>query len=197
MTRSPQSVHVLSPLFSWRGMIAKSKLPPSAKLVAFTLSLHMNEAGGSCFPSVETLAAETSMARRTVFYAIKQLRVEGWLICHRRFSEVGQQRTNVYEAVIPMGVQEMQGGVQEMHQGGATVAPKDVIEDVKGNRKTAVNNFARTNVLPRDPAKAILTKIRNGVIADERFLEDEIRGFKIDERIADNLRLELAGTLSS
>jgi len=38
-----------SPLFTWRSAIAESHLPPTTKLVAVMLSLHMNERGGSCF----------------------------------------------------------------------------------------------------------------------------------------------------
>lgn len=50
----------------------------------------------------------------------------------------------------------------------------------------------RSNVLPKDPVKAIRTKIANGVITDHLFLEAEIRGFKVSEVAADQLREELA-----
>ena len=88
----------LSPLFTWRSAIADSGLPPTQRLVALSLSLHMNERGGSCFPSVATLVDETGLCERTVQGCRRALERKGWL----RVSEGGGRgKTNIYEAVIP------------------------------------------------------------------------------------------------
>ena len=48
----------LSALFTWRSAICESGLPPTARHVALTLSLHMNERGGSAFPGATLLATD-------------------------------------------------------------------------------------------------------------------------------------------
>lgn len=89
----------LSPLFTWRGAIADSALPASAKLLALTLTLHMSERGDSCFPNRETLMRETSLSRATVRRQIQLLEDEGWLVV-----VVGSGRTSSrYQAVVPEG----------------------------------------------------------------------------------------------
>jgi len=67
------------PLFSWRSAICESDLAPTTRHVALTLSLHMNERGGSCFPSQGTLASETGLAVKTVAEHLKILNGSGWL----------------------------------------------------------------------------------------------------------------------
>jgi hypothetical protein len=66
-------------LFTWRSAICESELPPTSRHVALTLSLHMNERGGSCFPSQATLATETGLAVKTVSDHLKILNSSGWL----------------------------------------------------------------------------------------------------------------------
>src|SRR2546423_1648665 len=50
----------LQPLFGWRSQLVEpdSGLTATERHVALTLALHMNERGGSCFPSIRTLARE-------------------------------------------------------------------------------------------------------------------------------------------
>ena len=93
------SGRTLPPLSSWRGRIIKSALPPVAKHVALTLSMHMNEVGSSCFPSLDTLADETSLSRRSVQRAIGELERWGWLAVSRP-SKQGRGVSNRYTAVI-------------------------------------------------------------------------------------------------
>lgn len=85
------------PLFTWRGAVCDSNLPPTCRHVLLTVSLHMNERGGSCFPSVGKIAAETGLNRATVIRQLQHARDNGWLL-------VGQSRgraSNTYTAVIP------------------------------------------------------------------------------------------------
>lgn len=91
----------LKPLFTWRSAIADSDLEPKSRHVALTISLHMNERGGSCFPSLETLAGETGLNKRQVSDGIKDLETSGYLKVTRGG---GRGKPNRYEAIIPMRI---------------------------------------------------------------------------------------------
>jgi hypothetical protein len=97
----PPSKGRLSPLFSWRGSICDSDLTPTQRHVALTLSLHMNERGGSCFPSIETLQHETGLSYDGTRRALRVLSDRGWLI--RQMTHRGGDRgTRVeYVATVP------------------------------------------------------------------------------------------------
>lgn len=57
--------------FTWRGLVMKSRLSASTKLVLHTLHGHMNDAGESCYPSIATLCEETSLSNRAVILHLK------------------------------------------------------------------------------------------------------------------------------
>lgn len=63
----------------WRRTVLASDLPPAAKVVAMVLHEHMTwnkdaaDAGGSCFPGLDTIATEAGFARRTVTRALDEL----------------------------------------------------------------------------------------------------------------------------
>jgi DNA-binding transcriptional MocR family regulator len=58
-------------------MILASELRYSARLVALVLSMHMDRNGGSCFPSLTTLARESGLGRSTVVRALAQIEEAG------------------------------------------------------------------------------------------------------------------------
>ena len=86
----------LSPLFTWRSAICDSDLQPTTRHVALVLSLHMNERGGSCFPSQPTLAKETGLTDRAVREHLLILNAKGWI---ERKKQPG--RVDMYEATTP------------------------------------------------------------------------------------------------
>jgi hypothetical protein len=92
----------MSALFTWRSAVSspESGLTPTEHQVALTLSLHMNELGESCFPSIDPTLHEETCGRSaaTIRDAINQLVELGWL--HRQ-ARVGRGRSNEYEALIP------------------------------------------------------------------------------------------------
>jgi hypothetical protein len=114
------------PLFTWRSAIVDSALSPQRRLVALVLSLHMNELGGSCFPSYATLARETGLSRRTVIRSVQDLVSGGWLGLELGNSE----RSNRYTAIWPGGgvtdALVVGGVVSEKSRGGVTVTPEGV-----------------------------------------------------------------------
>lgn len=74
----------ISPLFTWRSTICDSGLPPTTRLVLLTLSLHMNERGGSCFPGTRLLADETGLARKTVMEHLRIAADAGYLAVEKQ-----------------------------------------------------------------------------------------------------------------
>lgn len=99
----------LSPLFTWRSAIADSDLRPTLRHVALTLSLHMNERGGSAYPSVGTLGRETGLSESTVRTSLRELEGGGWLDAD--VTAGGKGRTNRYRASIP--THRLPGGIEE------------------------------------------------------------------------------------
>jgi hypothetical protein len=90
-----------SRLFSWRSVIVGSTLLPSVRHVALTLSLLMNDQGGSCRPSLVTVARETGLHKETVTRAIQDLEASGFLAVDRGG---GRGRSTHYTATFPKRV---------------------------------------------------------------------------------------------
>lgn len=87
----------VKPLFTWRSAVCESGLPPTCRHVLLTLALHMNERGGSCWPSMETVASETGLNRATVIRQVRLASETGWLLVTQSKGKV----SNRYEAAIP------------------------------------------------------------------------------------------------
>jgi hypothetical protein len=86
-------------LFAWRAAIIESDLPADTKHVGLTLSMHMDERGGSCFPSLNKQARETSRGKRQVRDHLGRLEEDGFLLIHR--GKRGRGNPNHYQAVLP------------------------------------------------------------------------------------------------
>lgn len=101
--------------------LPRGALTSTERLVALVLSIHMNAAGGSCWPSAKKVARESGLSERAVRASLSRIPDAGWLIATER---VG--RTTMYQATIPRGVQLVQGslgeGVQVLQGGPAAVA---------------------------------------------------------------------------
>jgi hypothetical protein len=65
--------------FTWRTAILESSLPATTRHVLLTLSCHMNDAGESCFPSIERLSRETGLSTRSVSTHLGKAREAGWI----------------------------------------------------------------------------------------------------------------------
>lgn len=53
-------------VWSWRQAVQRSSLPSTTKLVLLNLSVYMNDAGDSCFPTVRQQALDTGLSERAV-----------------------------------------------------------------------------------------------------------------------------------
>ncbi len=147
----------LSPLFTWRSAVAESSLKPTLRHVALTLSLHMNERGGSAFPSLQTLANESGLHRATVCRALAELEALGWL---SRTPGGGRGRSTVYRATAP-----------------ETVADGDRLPETVALRSETVALNARNSRTARPEDVKRTTRERRAKVRDleaERVMRDEL-----------------------
>ena len=86
-----------NPFFSWRSAILKSSIPPTTKLVLLTLSCHMNDAGESCFPSINLLCAETGLSNRAVVTHLHNSAELGWIKVRKQGLAGQQWARNSYQ----------------------------------------------------------------------------------------------------
>lgn len=96
-------------LFDWRKAVVSDQGPssPTTRHVLLTLSLHMNEDGGSCFPSIATLMRETKLSNRAVITHLDLADADGW-IERRSNTGTGQGwKLNNYQATMPDAVNEV------------------------------------------------------------------------------------------
>lgn len=124
----------LSPLFTWRSAIVDARVAPTTKLVALCLSLHMNERGGSCFPSQALLAWESGLTARSVREHLGILEGEGWIV---RTKQAG--RVDLYEATTPEGGSGVprnggSGGAERGSGESGTVVPTEDVIRTSSNK---------------------------------------------------------------
>lgn len=91
-------------LFEWRNAILSSDLHPTMRLVLMVISTHMNQNGGSAFPSQKTIAKEAGICVRMVKYHLKAAANTGWVkrSLYPNPSGQGWRRTH-YGISIPEG----------------------------------------------------------------------------------------------
>ena len=93
----------LSPLFSWRSAVSSPYGPDQAttRHVLLTLSLHMNEKGGSCHPSVQRIVKESGLTKRTVLTHLEKANSAGWITKYEAGLSGQRHRRSAYAATIP------------------------------------------------------------------------------------------------
>lgn len=93
----------LQSLFTWRSAIASNGGPPNSTVrhILLTLGLHMNEKGGSCFPSIKTVSIETGLSERCVCSKLKDAEKDGWIIKSVRGMGGQEWKRHQYAAQIP------------------------------------------------------------------------------------------------
>lgn len=113
----------LRPLFTWRSAVASKHGPsnPTTRHVLLTLALHMNEKGGSCFPSIDLLVEESGLSRRAVIDHLRTAERDGWIGKRdlRRPNGQGWRRVE-YIAQIPAQAERL----LNVEQAGAPDAPR-------------------------------------------------------------------------
>lgn len=79
-------------------------LSKNARLVALVIGTHMDMAGGSCHPSLETIALETSLALSSVKKAKNEIESHGLFEIKRGG---GRKLVNEYQACIPAAMRPL------------------------------------------------------------------------------------------
>jgi len=92
-------------LFAWRRAIASERGPASGltRLVLLAMSLRMDASGGSCFPSIATLATDTALSERSVMRHIEQAIRQGWITKRKRRRQGRGWNSFEYFAVLDRG----------------------------------------------------------------------------------------------
>jgi len=104
---NPQRVLPFKPAASaksaWQHAVLQSDLPFAVKSVLFALSIGwMDPSGGSCFPTLEQIAARTGLSRQAVARALDQAVEAGYLHRWHWGRGKGNRRWN-YQATLPRG----------------------------------------------------------------------------------------------
>lgn len=98
-------------IWSWRQAVIKSPLASTTKLVLLTLATYMNDHGEACYPTLDTLAGDTSLSRRAVITHIDNAVDSGFLIKELRNIGGREWASNEYRAAFPSDSE----GVKDVH----------------------------------------------------------------------------------
>lgn len=99
---------------------------PYRKLILIVLADIANDEN-KCWPSHDYLAERTECKRRAVIEHLGALEAAGFISVERRYSDDGQQKTNMY-TINTCGVHEKHTGVHETAKGGAPDAHNTPID---------------------------------------------------------------------
>lgn len=104
MTREPaKRSYAESKLFTWRAAFTapNSPMPKTMRHVMLQLSLHMDEYGESCYPTIQELMARTGLSNRSVIDQIKGAVEHGWLEVEEHGYGGQKWRNHQYRPLIP------------------------------------------------------------------------------------------------
>lgn len=155
MDTTPTPRGTLSPLFTWRGAIAspQSQLHPTTRLVAFAMSLHMNEKGGSAYPTQQQLSDETGLHKQTVREHLAILRDQGWLVPlnHASRGKAVEWAATIPEKVWPSTTPLPERCSPEHPKGVVEDYTQDVNRTLEVQETTSLGRDAGKKPRPRDP----------------------------------------------
>jgi biotin operon repressor len=152
------------------GKVVRLKLPPTEKLVLLVIANYINDASGDAWPSQNTLASDTGLARQTVNKAISRLVKKGILTSCRR-SKDGKLTSNIYRintvAVIDteggdvaqndntLSISDRQACLGELHNPlGTLIEPLDSGQlAIEGKSETATSRQINRKPSPTGPPR--------------------------------------------
>lgn len=118
--------------FSWRQAILDSELPPTTRHVLLTLACHMNDAGQSCYPSIELLCKETGLSNRAVITHLQNAAEAGWISVAKHGFAGQRWANNEYKMAWPGNF-------------GIGVGPEKVVNHVHDHKEKVVNEIHHLN----------------------------------------------------
>lgn len=110
------------PVLSWRGNVLKSDLLPVTRHVLLTLACHMNDAGESCFPSIQMLCDETGLSKQTLITHLKIASDSGWIVVGKVGLAGQRWGRNSYQIAWPDSQKGGQGGRPPLDEKAVNVA---------------------------------------------------------------------------
>ena len=174
------------PLLTWRQAVAKSSLPPTSRLVALTLSLYMNEMGGSAFPGAALLAENTGLSVKAVRGHLRGLVDAGWLVLVERGGLKGERKkANAYQAVIP------NGGTTVTHARGNVTTPMGEPNDPDGGttftpslQELSTNSGNLTQTTRQSPKRGSYSPSEDFTPTDVHCEYARQHGLSVDDELA-------------
>ncbi|MCV0371108.1 helix-turn-helix domain-containing protein [Filomicrobium sp.] len=94
------SVHRV-PVWTWRDAVRKAAIPPLTKLVCWAISNYLADVGEGCFPSIETLVADTGLSKPSVIKHVQSAIAHGLLTATPRRGQDGRIQRTVYHPQFP------------------------------------------------------------------------------------------------
>lgn len=158
-----------SNLATWRDLVSDSDSSSSAKLVAHTLTTWMNGAGG-CWPSLTEIARRTSLDRKTVVSAIRELERRELLVVSRGRGRASSRYTIDNGGVTPP--QQRSVAVESRHHSNPVAVEKAVRSSGKSHRSGGVTPPESAESAER--AALTATSALNGHVASAHFDPTEI-----------------------
>ena len=128
------------------------KLPMTEKIVLLMLANRSSHDDGSCYPSLNRVAEECGLDRRTVIRVIKKLEDKGLLKVVRSKKTNGENHSNKYYLILGGSVTESLGSVTESLGGSVTESPKPVIY-INQSINQSVNKNISANADSAQPKK--------------------------------------------
>ena len=175
-----------NPFFSWRSAILKSSIPPTTKLVLLTLSCHMNDAGESCYPSINLLCSETGLSNRAVITHLHNAAEWGWINVRKQGLAGQQWSRNSYQ----LSWDHLTKAVNVETQGSEADSSKEVKEVHTSTSQSTSKSTSLRDSEPAsqqratrlDPSARLDDKYREAALAIKAIDEDEL------QRVFDDFR---------
>lgn len=119
--------------WSWRHAIAMSDLPAMTRHMLLTLSLKMDETGGSCYPPISELVTMSGLDKKTVLKHLDIAEQRGWLEISQHGFRGQKWKRNEYFAKWPG--RDVQGNLlaaaeADADEGGGEAPPPCAAEKV-------------------------------------------------------------------
>lgn len=167
----------MKPYFVWRGAVLASDLPPTTRFVLLTLGCHMNDAGESCFPSIETIAKESGLSISAVTRNLGFAKASGWIICEKHGYKNSKWSRNDYKISFPSEMVCLTDPETEMVVAQSYVDSEMVVAQSSTSTSLKTNSPVVTNVTTCVPSKSSPTNVidENRISFDVK--SGQFRGF--------------------
>jgi len=132
----------MTDLYQWRRLLASEYGPksPITRLLLHTLMVHMDQSGGSCFPSTKTIAVESGLSERSVCSHLNTAEKTGWIHINQKSGSGRAWKSNSYQAEIPINV------LKEIQHLEAKGTERGSVPAVEGTERSSVPSIEGTEI---------------------------------------------------